>query len=1150
MKDGAERGGYQNFNPPELDGSHDDSESQKLGNAYASFGAGPAANAGGSKSLPFQLSLGGRSVSQGEARGAACAFFTTLVLFLISVFNHRMSGSHVARLVEQHRPAGVPESADIVTARYCFDTHSVDGALCLSINNEPGVCHRGECVVVVDVTTVIENEAAWEEWMLDDPEIRNCRTGSGGGPTACAAFKIASDLPSFGGDRCSDVEVTERPCDCVGCAVQSQSTFEQSTQFPMFLALKVPHGEHSISSLLGAGDVHVGDPLPGMSVTPSFSQIDATVHSFVTWKHPERQFDGWQLKTSRLAECGDDCHGRALWRDHGLLRSANSYALAGYDQVSIFTRPNGPIIQISNIVSHSKAKGNFLGAGPEVGRFSPGQRIYSDEKHTIESMPHVLSGLQGIRMPNKDSISDAADHEFLCFDISAPASVYVLHDSRAAVMPDWLTDPSWRNEELKVMPHTESDTFRLFGLRFKENGPKCSTVTRTQQEGEIVGEFDHVFNPNICCEHCAATEGCEHWTIRRYRCNNQLFNEESELGKCTDGVCTLYTGPVTDLPCQHCVSGSPNNDGPHSMSALETIKIPAFNANIKHGMQKKMPFFRRFFGGGTFGGGRRVLAEDQESSVWDLLFSPVARRRLKPADESEHSGHARRRGQVSAWGSPGANSAPASVNMGTNAGYSRPAPAGAMSEPPVNMGQAGPANIGNPNYMGNNPNNMGNNPNYQQMGGPVNTAAAIAATFAAQSNAAANTRDPNHPNWQPNPNQASAWGSSPAMQPKSLRETGGQAKTPWKPTPFVRNARFGNQHSGRGAGFFKNNVFKSPLHGPSAFGWNQKGTEAAFEDTKSSPPPQNGAASAWGSGPTKNAQGEPLLKPLMPAQPMMHRGVHMAAYTVHSKRFEKGRVCLGGNTAVGSKGADDNYVVMVGPGGPVLDLPRTSVALSEISAPTAKDPSLYKASTLRSNEPYYIDREYTALHLPPMLEGLSAIKMAESDKASDATDGCFLSFTVNTPVQVLVLFDARAVELPDWLEDEYVDESIELYEQSFENAGGAASTTSTFRVHRRNACLPGESYPCKICIGGNGGGNGEGADHLRGVHANYLVVVAAQEDKATVLNTVSAIVYSKTRHLGLGRKTTLIIIGLLFALGCTLQKALGKQRQYDWRSSP
>ena len=50
--------------------------------------------------------------------------------------------------------------------------------------------------------------------------------------------------------------------------------------------------------------------------------------------------------------------------------------------------------------------------------------------------------------------------------------------------------------------------------------------------------------------------------------------------------------------------------------------------------------------------------------------------------------------------------------------------------------------------------------------------------------------------------------------------------------------------------------------------------------------------------------------------------------------------------------------------------------------------------------------------------------------------GCWLSFSVSQPVQVLLLFDARAVELPDWLEDEYVDEAIELYEQTFENEAG------------------------------------------------------------------------------------------------------------------
>ena len=105
-------------------------------------------------------------------------------------------------------------------------------------------------------------------------------------------------------------------------------------------------------------------------------------------------------------------------------------------------------------------------------------------------------------------------------------------------------------------------------------------------------------------------------------------------------------------------------------------------------------------------------------------------------------------------------------------------------------------------------------------------------------------------------------------------------------------------------------------------------------------------------------------------------------------------------------------------------------------------------------------------------------------------------------------------------------------------------------MHRRRACSDGSAYPCKICIGGNGGGNGEGREHLRGVHANYLVVVAAQEDRVQVLNSFSAVMYAQTRRLPSGRKAMLVITALVFVAGYTLKNTLAHRNLYDWRSVP
>jgi hypothetical protein len=250
------------------------------------------------------------------------------------------------------------------------------------------------------------------------------------------------------------------------------------------------------------------------------------------------------------------------------------------------------------------------------------------------------------------------------------------------------------------------------------------------------------------------------------------------------------------------------------------------------------------------------------------------------------------------------------------------------------------------------------------------------------------------------------------------------------------------------------------------------------------------------------------------------------------------------------------FLVLAGPGGPVLDVPSSRVVVSDVtvrSAMGSDGPAGYDATILRAGEPYYTDRAYKATHMPPSLEGLTAIKTAEADKSSDPTDSCWLSFTVVQPAQILLWYDARAIELPDWLQDDYVDEAIELYEETFENSDGNAATTSAFRLYRRHICgADGDGaggYPCKVCIGGNGGGNGDGGA-VRGVHSNYLVVVAADEDRVKMLESLAVSVYAQTRGLSGGGKLVMLTMAMTLVAGLRLRKSIDARRQTDWRAGP
>ena len=74
--------------------------------------------------------------------------------------------------------------------------------------------------------------------------------------------------------------------------------------------------------------------------------------------------------------------------------------------------------------------------------------------YQILNLPDYMKGLWGIKTPNDDKHSDATDLEFLCFDISHKAMVYVLYDTRARDQPTWLKS-GFKDQDLQVVSHTD-----------------------------------------------------------------------------------------------------------------------------------------------------------------------------------------------------------------------------------------------------------------------------------------------------------------------------------------------------------------------------------------------------------------------------------------------------------------------------------------------------------------------------------------------------------------------------------------------------------------------------------------------------------------------------------------------------------------------
>ena len=78
---------------------------------------------------------------------------------------------------------------------------------------------------------------------------------------------------------------------------------------------------------------------------------------------------------------------------------------------------------------------------------------YTDRQYVILNLPDYMKGLWGVKTPNDDKHSDPTDLEYLCFDISHKAVVYVLYDTRASDRPtcECHNDPyRWGGTQIKL----------------------------------------------------------------------------------------------------------------------------------------------------------------------------------------------------------------------------------------------------------------------------------------------------------------------------------------------------------------------------------------------------------------------------------------------------------------------------------------------------------------------------------------------------------------------------------------------------------------------------------------------------------------------------------------------------------------------------
>jgi hypothetical protein len=88
--------------------------------------------------------------------------------------------------------------------------------------------------------------------------------------------------------------------------------------------------------------------------------------------------------------------------------------------------------------------------------------VYIDRTYTATTVPSSVQGARYIQTANDDK--SATELAFLSFDVDQPVNVYVAHDSRITIKPDWLSTFINTGQDLKFSGHT--DPFRLYAKSF------------------------------------------------------------------------------------------------------------------------------------------------------------------------------------------------------------------------------------------------------------------------------------------------------------------------------------------------------------------------------------------------------------------------------------------------------------------------------------------------------------------------------------------------------------------------------------------------------------------------------------------------------------------------------------------------------------
>eukprot|EP01043_Picozoa_sp_COSAG02_P063958 COSAG02_NODE_9210_length_2288_cov_1.258566_1_plen_376_part_00 len=333
-------------------------------------------------------------------------------------------------------------------------------------------CFRGVCGGWKSFPTVIEDERQREEWIGSDPMLNDCDQGAVDRDTGSlyigcpqAGCENCDGAVSHAGDDGTSTELTTSVvcatanCRCMECLDEGsnygRSRFDGFTIppacspcgtaspnarnqiFPMYLGLENNDGS-------GGGHWH-GE-----------AASEDVVYSYMAWQYPNIRWARWRPGTSQ-----GDMRGRALFKLDGTLRSEIERSVQGFSTVEVFVDSSG--ITVDNVRSHSTETASDGTTGYVGGPIRLNEIYYTDREYILTDLPDFLHGLQGVKTPNDDKNSPADDLQWLCFDISQRAAVYILYDRRVSDSgnspPAWLSGPTslFTNEHIATVGTTDSN---------------------------------------------------------------------------------------------------------------------------------------------------------------------------------------------------------------------------------------------------------------------------------------------------------------------------------------------------------------------------------------------------------------------------------------------------------------------------------------------------------------------------------------------------------------------------------------------------------------------------------------------------------------------------------------------------------------------